>query len=73
MKNRLFSLYVDGVPECFVEAPTHSKAKSIAAYSLCDANYAYSFFDAIRMIRSCKLSNEFRYSPHVTEHLLNNP
>lgn len=70
MKNRLFSIYVEGFPECFVEAPSHSKAKSITAYSLVDSNYAYSFWDAIRMIRSCRLSSEFRYSPHVIEHLI---
>ena len=70
MENRLFSIRVKGFPECFVEAPTHSKAKAIVARSLCESSYAYDFWDAICMIRSCRLSNEPRYSPYVTHHLI---
>lgn len=71
MKTKIFSVWVDGFPECFVEASTRSKAKAIAARSLINANYAYNFFEAIRMIRKCRLSNEYRYSTYVLEHLLN--
>lgn len=71
MKNRLFSVRIKGFSECFVEAPTHSKAKSMVARALCDSSYAYDFWDAICLIRSCRLSNESRSSPYVTNHLLN--
>lgn len=68
--NRLFVVRINGFSECFVEAATHTKAKSIAARSLCNASYAYDFWDAILMIKSCRLSDEPRYSPYVSDRLL---
>lgn len=70
MKDRLFVVLVDGMGEAFVEAKDHSKAKAKAARSLCDANFAYGFWQAIKMIKSCRLSDEPRFSPHVCEHLI---
>jgi hypothetical protein len=70
MENRLFVIRTDGFDEVFVKAISHSKAKAIAARSLRESSYAYDFWDAICMIRSCRLSDEPPYSPYVTDRLL---
>ena len=57
-KQRHFVVYVRGFSEAFVVAESRSKARGKIAYSLIDAGYAYDFMDAVRMIKSLRLTDE---------------